>query len=147
MASTGIPVFLHGHDDLGVYIRFDVDGEVYSDTAILKTAYWFTDHYYLFIVQRQKDKQYQIEIRPKGEEVTFDILKKAYGDFHNYLLDQELRQKVIQETAAVRNILIEKAFFEAKAQLPETTASVEAHIPSQTESYIDDPVHIERVLP
>ncbi len=143
MDQTGI-LFSSGEDDLGIYVHFDVDGEVYSDTALLKTAYWFTDHYYLFITKRQESKRYQVEIRPKEKEGTLDVLKKACGDFHNYLLDQEVRQKVIQETATVRDTLIKKAFFEARSPLPVTTVSAEEHIPCGNDSYIDDPVHIER---
>lgn len=47
MESTS--TFSYGDDKLGTYIRFSVDGNIYSDIAILKTAYWFTEHHYLFI--------------------------------------------------------------------------------------------------
>lgn len=140
---THTPVFSCGYDDFGIYVRFCVDGDVYSDTAILKTAYWFTDRYYLFISKQKEGNQYKVEIRPK-EEVPSEILEKTCGDFHNYLLDQEVRQKVIQETATVRDTLIKKAFFEAKASFPVIAISAEAHIPDSTASYLDDPVHIER---
>lgn len=143
MANT--IAFSCGQDELGIYIRFGVDGGIYSDTAILKTAYWFTDQYYLFINKQKENNQYEIEIRPK-EDVSPDVLKKVYGAFHNYLLDQETRQKVIQETAVIRDTLVKKAFFEAKTSLPKAAASTESHIPRPDESYTDDPVYIEKGL-
>ena len=36
-------------DALGDYARVSIDRQLYSDTAIFKTAYWFTDRFYVFL--------------------------------------------------------------------------------------------------
>ena len=50
MANKDVgPSFFHaGTDSLGAYATANVDTEVYGETVLLKTAYWFTDQYYLF---------------------------------------------------------------------------------------------------
>ena len=135
--------FSSGQDDLGIFVRISADTGVFSETAIYKTAYWFTDEYYLYLSKKQANLL-EIEIRPKNSKTSVDNLKDVCGAFMNYMLDQEVRQKVIQETAAVRETLIQKAFFEAKATLPNKVVSDESNIPGWDQSYKDDPIGIGR---
>ncbi len=115
-----------GKDDLGVYVRIGIDPDFFSKAAILKTAYWFTDYFYLFIGKHRSSGLLEVEFRLK-EGDSIDNLKSACGDFLNRLLDQEVRQQVIFETKEVRDTLIKKAFFEVKSPIPEGIISNELH--------------------
>jgi len=141
--QASISAFYSGEDDFGVFARISVDPNIFSETAVLKTAYWFTDQYYLFISKRKETGLLEVELRLKEEGTSIDKLKAACGEFCNNLLDQEIRQKVIKETSVVRDTLIKKAFFEAKAPLTVKVASNESHLPNSSQSYKDDPVRAE----
>jgi len=117
-----------GSDHLGDYAQVGVDPKVFSDTAIFKTAYWFTDQYYLFLSRDAMNGHLTVEFRLK-EAGDPKLLSAACGEFHNRLLDSALREKVLTQTSEVRDTLVRKAFFEAKAPLPATTASNESRLP------------------
>ncbi len=131
--------FLSGSDELGAYVRVSVDPKVFSETAILKTAYWFTDQYYLYLAGNRATGLLDVEFRLKQGENP-DRLKAACGEFWNAMLDQAVRQRVLEETASVRDTLLKKAFFEARAPLPPNTISDESHIPQPHQGYQSDPV-------
>src|SRR5205814_1880568 len=99
-----------------------VDPNVFSDTAIFKTAYWFTDQYYLYFACDSDTQRLHVEFRLKQTKDDPEKLKAACGEFWNKLLDYQLREKVLAQTAAVRDTLVRKAFFEAKAALPTPVA-------------------------
>ncbi len=112
--------FALGADALGVFARVSVDPAVYSETAILKTAYWLTDRYYVYFASNAATGLLDVELRLKqGEDEA--ALKAACGELWNAILDQEVRQRVLAETSAVRDTLLRKAFFEARAQFPQGT--------------------------
>lgn len=137
--GAGAVAFHTGSDALGVYARASVDPKVYGETAILKTAYWFTDQHYLFLAVDKNSGLFNVEFRLKqGDSV--EKLKEACAEFCNSLLDQALRQRVLEETSAVRDSLLRKAFFEAKTPLPKGTISNEAHLTHAGQNYRDDPV-------
>lgn len=131
--------FVVGEDDLGVYARVCVDPNLYCLTAILKTAYWFTDQCYLFLTNRPP--LIEVEFRLKQGDST-NALKKLCGDFLNNLLDQAVRQKVLEETSVVRDTLVKKAFFEAKAALSKGVVSDESHLTQEGQSFKEDPLNI-----
>jgi His-Xaa-Ser system protein HxsD len=131
--------FLVDKDELGVYARVCVDPSLYSLTAILKTAYWFTDQCYLYLVNRPP--LVEVEFRLKQDD-SEDALKKFCGQFLNNLLDQAVRQKVLEETSSVRDTLLKKAFFDAKLSLNHGVVSDESHLPKQDQSFRDDPLNI-----
>ncbi|WP_462370346.1 His-Xaa-Ser system protein HxsD [Oxalobacter formigenes] len=130
-----------GSDDYGNFVLLRIDCRLYSETAILKTAYWFTDRFFIFLEKKKDFPHIDIEFRLK-EENSSDKLESVCGDFSNFLLDQEVRQRVFNETRTVRDTLIKKAFFEAKAFLPKNVISSEDHLPAGSQSYKDDPVKI-----
>lgn len=138
-AGTSASAFCYGSDDLGVFAQVSVDPAVFSEAAILKTAYWFTDHYYLFLAKNTGTGLLDVEFRLKQGDDK-EKLKAACGEFWNALLDQEVRQKVLSETTAVRDALIKKAFFEARLAVPASVTSNESRQPAVGQSYIDDPV-------
>lgn len=132
-------------DGLGLFARVSADPRIYSETAILKTAYWFTDHYYLFLMKNRTTGLIDLEFRLKTGDDT-EALKSACGQFWNRLLDQEVRQRVIEETSSVRDTLIKKAFFEAHAVLPDNCISDETRVPKPDQSYLDSPGASDRFV-
>jgi len=144
VGEVSTTAFRSGSDEFGVYAQASVDPVIFSETAILKTAYWFTDQYYLFLSKNKNTGLLDVEFRLKqGDDL--DKLKVACGEFWNSLLDQEVRQKVITETSVVRDELIKKAFFDARAPKPIGVVSDESHLPISGQSYIEDPVHAGRL--
>jgi His-Xaa-Ser system protein HxsD len=136
MSASG---FRCGSDELGVFAQSSVDPTVFSETAILKTAYWFTDKFYVFLAKNFETGLLDIEFRLKQGEDT-EQLKIACGEFSNYLLDQEVRQKVLLETSGIRDALIKKAFVDARIPPPLNTICNESYRVGQGQSYLQDPV-------
>ncbi len=95
---------------LGRYISLSFAKSLYSKNAILKVCYEFTDKTYIHI--NDVDSEYIVNVYPIsiGDD---NVLYEVFGEFANKLIDQELRQQVISETSSIRNIIIEKAFFDA----------------------------------
>ena len=141
--AASASAFFSGSDELGVFARVSVDPNVFSEVAILKTAYWFTDQHYLFLSKNKSSGLLDVEFRLKQGD-AIEQLKTACGEFWNNLLDQEVRQKVLLETAPLRDTLLKKAFLEAKAPLPPGIASEESHLPKAGQVFRDDPVGVGR---
>lgn len=144
-AAKSACAFRCGSDELGVFAQTSVDPSVFSETAILKTAYWFTDEFFLFLAKNLGTGLLEVEFRLKEGDDT-ERLKAACGAFSNHLLDQEVRQKVLSETAAVRDALIKKAFFDARIEAPSSTVCNEANRPVAGQSYLDDPVQAGKTI-
>ncbi len=132
-------------DELGALARVRIDTSVYSQTAIFKTAYWYTDTCFLFLSRLKSGEIIEIEVRPKSK-VGREALVRLTREFCNQLIDQQVRQTVIAETGEIRDSLIRKAFFEGKTHLdPESLPSDESHVPSDDQSYKDDPLGVGKI--
>ena len=102
-------------DALGQAVVMDVDTSVYSQVAVFKAAYWWSDRCYLYMRRSNKDAEHLlIEMREKSPSQQ-QALEKLAKEFCNYLLDQQVRQYVLSETQTVRNLLLEKAFREGRS--------------------------------
>ena len=99
-----------GTDTLGEYAQVLIDRELYGDTAIFKTAYWFTDRFYIFL-DSAPDNRLSVELRPKVSSTPTD-LQAACAEFCNSLVDFRVRGMILSETHAVREALVTKAFME-----------------------------------
>ena len=97
-------------DTLGDFAQVQIDRQLYGDTAIFKTAYWFTDRFYVFL-QSTPDNHITVELRPKASPRLAD-LQEACAEFCNSLVDYRVRGIVLAETNTVRDALITKAFME-----------------------------------
>jgi His-Xaa-Ser system protein HxsD len=86
-----------------------VDSSIYSVSAILRTAYWFTDRCYI-LVTRDEPGHYCVHFSPKPDEQV--DLASLVGEFTNSLLDQQLRVELAAETRGVRELIVAKAFAE-----------------------------------
>jgi His-Xaa-Ser system protein HxsD len=103
---------LHGlaADVFGDYVEVSIDPGVYSEAAIFKAAYWFTDRYFLFL-DKAAGARLVVEIRSKTP-VENDELKRVASEFCNSLIDFRVREIVNKETAPIREALVTRAFLE-----------------------------------
>lgn len=97
-------------DTLGDYAQVQIDRQLYGDAAIFKTAYWFTDRYYIFL-ECTPDNHLTVELRHKASTQLTD-LQLACAEFCNSLVDFRVRGIVLGETSVVRDALVTKAFME-----------------------------------
>ena len=97
-------------DALGEYAQVLINRELYGDTAIFKTAYWFTDRFYIFL-DSTSDNRLSVELRSKVSAPPTD-LQAACAEFCNSLVDFRVRAMVLNETHAVREALVTKAFMD-----------------------------------
>ncbi|MFN0168656.1 MAG: His-Xaa-Ser system protein HxsD [Bryobacteraceae bacterium] len=82
------------------------DSSLYRSSAVQKAAYKFSDRCFLKIDPAQGGCVVGVSLRSDCSEPIDTIL----GEFANEVLDQELREKVGQETEAIRNLIIAHAF-------------------------------------
>lgn len=98
-------------DALGEYAQVLIDRQLYSDTAIFKTAYWLTDRFYVFL-DTAPDNRLLVELRAKDASPQNTDLQVACAEFCNSLVDFRVRSIVLTETSVVREALVAKAFME-----------------------------------
>lgn len=97
-------------DTLGEFAQVLINRQLYDDTAIFKTAYWFTERFYVFL-DTSSDDRLLVELRPKITSPAVDLLA-ACAEFCNSLVDFRVRGMVLSETNNVRDALVTKAFME-----------------------------------
>lgn len=90
-----------------------LEKELYSKSTILKSCYKFTDIAYLFIKTLKDNNKdyYHIYFQLKKPSENNDI----EGNFLNELLDQELRNIVLNETRKVRDTIVTRALLSGQA--------------------------------
>lgn len=106
------PHFLHTD---GSGLLAEVDLGVYGLSALLKVAYRFTDRCYLHLQQRTPT-QIEVRFRAKATEISLDEIA---GEFLNELLDQSLREIVLRESEAERNLILAHALSRTTLLHPE----------------------------
>ena len=133
-------------DEMGSAVSIQIDTDLYGLTAVFKAAYWFTDQFYLFLSREPKLGIIRLEMRSKVENNNSpEVLGKACRDFANSLIDYRVRQEVIAETGAVRDVLLRKAFGEGRQhQDPLELVSDDSLTPKPNMSHKDDPLRIGR---
>ncbi len=97
-------------DLFGGFASISVDRKLYTEAAIFKAAYWFTDKFYVYLASAGEDKVL-IELRGKAE-LSDQELTAACSEFCNSLVDHRVRQVVLEETKTIREALVVKAFDE-----------------------------------
>ena len=139
VAAQSASAFRCGSDELGIYAQSSVDPTVFSENAILKTAYWFTDQYYL--ISQQEPHNWvarRIELRLKqGDDPR--KTKAACGEFWNGLLDQEVRQKVLTKPPWYEILLLRRPFSTPVRRCQTTVFSNESRLRIARQSYVHDP--------
>lgn len=105
--------------------KVQVDLEVYSMEAVLKSAYRFTAK--CFVDLRKLDERIvEVSIRPKNSEDSAD---KIIPEFLNDLIDQRLRTIVAAETAITRDLIMAHALSRSGFLRPEFEDSASADDP------------------
>ena len=84
-----------------------IDLRLFTLTAILRTAYWFTAHYYLHL-QYSKNSRDELEVflKAKGNFVS----ENPAGEFLNNLIDNEIQVGLESGSSEIRKLIIEHAF-------------------------------------
>ena len=82
----------------------EINKSLYSKTAVFKTAYHFTDEYYLYI--DANSESYLVNISPKESSLKDEI--KAI--FLNELTAQATRELVYDSTKEIRELILGRAF-------------------------------------
>jgi His-Xaa-Ser system protein HxsD len=104
------------HPDFGDNVlTLNVDERVYSVTALLRAAYWFTDRAYIFV---SKPNEHSLRVQIKAKPPTLETpsrlsLPDVAGEFGNALLDYQLREVIEERTGKIRGLLVTKALGEA----------------------------------
>ena len=76
--------------------------DLYSREVLLKTAYSFTDRVYLHLAQ--DEKHWIVSWKPReGQDLDA-------GEFENELIAQALRENLLKETSALRQVILVRAF-------------------------------------
>jgi His-Xaa-Ser system protein HxsD len=111
-------------------VTVTVDSRVYRLSAVKKAAYRLGDRCFSRI-NLAAESQVHVTLIPKSESLSVQTLE---AEFHNELLDQDLRESIAEETERVRNLLLAQAF----SGLSMTAADAE------TADYRGDPLGIGR---
>lgn len=85
-------------------MKFTVNKDLHSRYALLKTAYHFTDEYYVLL--DQDENLYHIDISAKDGNTPADI----EGRFANELVAQSTREAILEKTSSLRELILARAF-------------------------------------
>ena len=99
-------------DDLGECLRLQISTRVFPLDVVQRTAYWYTDDYYLFLDMTSDGNTIFLEFRNKREGKA-DGLDEVIKGFCNDLIDQVVRKQVKLETKEIEDIIVKRAFSEA----------------------------------
>lgn len=100
-------------DDLGQVATLKLDASIYTLTAALKAAYWFTELYYIQLRwEDDRQKVLLVDVRPKDADAGIDI-EDIVAQFANAVLDQVVRERVNSDTRNIRDVIVKRAFSEA----------------------------------
>ncbi|MCH5138437.1 His-Xaa-Ser system protein HxsD [Clostridiaceae bacterium UIB06] len=91
-------------------IIFLVNEEIYSLTAVMKTAYMFIEKVYIYF-DYEKEKVIRVEFTTK-ETYDRDHMEKMVKEFYNELLNQALRLKVFKDTKNIRELILGRALYD-----------------------------------
>lgn len=99
-------------------LTLTLDARQFSREAALKAAYWFTKDLNIEFPPSDTEHLFEVVLRAKCSSPTLDnpaprTLNDLASEFRNALIDAELRIQVHRETAAVRELILAKAFAEA----------------------------------
>lgn len=85
------------------------DAAAYRLSAVKKAALKFGDRFHtlITIVTTQNTNSIKVVLRAKSVVDSFEFL---VGEFCNEVLDQDLRERISEETEAVRNLILAHAF-------------------------------------
>ncbi|MDQ3803556.1 MAG: His-Xaa-Ser system protein HxsD [Acidobacteriota bacterium] len=87
-----------------------VDTAVYSQEALFRVCYAFTDRCYLFLQPEEGSSVVKVMFTRKTADCDLPTLA---GEFSNELINQKVRLQIASETRAIRELIVAQAFAEA----------------------------------
>lgn len=93
-------------------VKFKINTQIYSLSAIYQAAYFFLDKVYVFLDGDPK-KEILVIFKAKEEIEGEGGLSKIAGEFYNELLNQLLREKVSSTNAKIREYVVSQALYNA----------------------------------
>jgi His-Xaa-Ser system protein HxsD len=99
------------------HIALPVDLSIYSRQAIVRAVYRLTDRCYT-VVQRDPERSDQAVVFLVGRSAAADLQTLAL-EFHNDLVDQQLRCQLDEQFRDVRTLIVAQAFSEGNLLDPE----------------------------
>ena len=86
-------------------IRLTIPKGQYSHDVLLRTSHLFTDRCYVRILSGSDAPV--VEIASRAPECD---LQQVAREFHNDLIDQELRERIRNETRHIQEMIVSEAF-------------------------------------
>ena len=90
-------------------VSFVIDEDLYALDAVYGASYIFIDRCYVFL-SRPADRKVKVRLRSK-EDADETAMEGLAGEFANELLNGQLRFRIGQSTAAIREHYMARAFF------------------------------------
>lgn len=90
--------------------------EMYTKNALLRTAYKFTDEYYVHLSADERNYSVDLLSKTDGAHLT-------YSDFQNELLSQTVRENLFNETKDLRTLMMARAFSSSVIDISDDTSS------------------------
>lgn len=100
---------VQGANALGEFFLLSLDKDTYSREAIMKTCYAFTDNYFIHVV-KVADNATGIYFYSKVEGNDEQHINAGVRHFLHLLNENQMRQIIHYETAALHEEIIKKAF-------------------------------------
>lgn len=100
---------VQGANALGEFFLLSLDIDTYSREVIMKTCYAFSDNYYIHVV-KVADNATGICFYSKKEDNDAENINAGVRHFLQLLNENQMRQIIHQETAALHEEIIKKAF-------------------------------------
>lgn len=91
-------------------IELHIDKDLYNKKTVFRTCYKFTDKVYVYI--QSNENQFVIYFTKKDPNYAIEDISK---EFTNELLDQELRQLVLEDTQKVRDAIVARALLSGQS--------------------------------
>jgi His-Xaa-Ser system protein HxsD len=103
-------------DDQHTAATISIDKAIYSKSAVLKACYWFSKDLHFQIEDKKDHFRLTMAVRVVTPTLECPKIKKIdewLPEVLDALLDSQLRVEIQTETAAVRELIIAKAFAES----------------------------------
>ncbi len=107
-------------------VSFVIDEDLYALDAVYGASYIFIDRCYVFL-SRPADRKVTVRLRSK-DDADAAAMEALAGEFANELLNGQLRFRIGQSTAAIREQYMARAFFSGhkNATVAELLAELDA---------------------
>lgn len=113
-------------------LTFKVNRMIYPLQVIMKTAYIFTNNFYIFF--DYTDEIYiKVQLKSRGE-TTINELECNAGEFFNQLLHHRIRFDIQNETKDLRQLILGRALYTECIEVKNESIQKENSVPTVDES-------------